>query len=116
MSSSKAKYRQRCASESDSRLRQGLHNGATRDIVTLLSKAKDEYNMVRAQPAWRRLLQLARPDAVAHCTASSACSDRGEGSVAWPLSVTLSVPLFPAQEGAEGKRECSGVTRAKCGL
>lgn len=48
MSSSKAKYRQRCASESDSRLRQGLHNGATRDIVTLLSKAKDEYNMKKA--------------------------------------------------------------------
>lgn len=47
--SSKAKYRQRCASESDSRLRQGLHNGATRDIETLLAKAKDEYNMKKAE-------------------------------------------------------------------
>lgn len=46
--SSKPKYRQRCASESDSRLR-GLHNGATRDIVTLLAKAKDEYNMKKGE-------------------------------------------------------------------
>ncbi|KAH6922661.1 hypothetical protein HPB50_017470 [Hyalomma asiaticum] len=55
MSSSKSKNRQRCASESDS-----LHkfpvaapatsqNGAPKDIVALLSKAKDQYNMKKAE-------------------------------------------------------------------
>ncbi|KAG0426916.1 hypothetical protein HPB47_026009 [Ixodes persulcatus] len=50
----KPNYRQRCASESDSNHRNhgntvaGGQNGATRDIVALLAKAKDQYDMKNA--------------------------------------------------------------------
>lgn len=50
----KPNYRQRCASESDSHHRNhgnaaaGGHNGATKDIVALLAKAKDQYDMKNA--------------------------------------------------------------------
>lgn len=50
----KSNYRQRCASESDSNHRNhgnaaaGGQNGATRDIVALLAKAKDQYDMKNA--------------------------------------------------------------------
>ncbi|KAK8783021.1 hypothetical protein V5799_015635 [Amblyomma americanum] len=53
--SSRSKYRQRCASESDSLHKASLatpsapQNGATKDIVALLSKAKDQYNMKKAE-------------------------------------------------------------------
>lgn len=55
MSSSKSKNRQRCASESDSLHKFPLaapapsQNGAPKDIVALLSKAKDQYNMKKAE-------------------------------------------------------------------
>ncbi|CAN8001401.1 unnamed protein product [Ixodes hexagonus] len=51
----KPNYRQRCASESDSHHRNhsnhaavGGQNGATKDIVALLAKAKDQYDMKNA--------------------------------------------------------------------
>uniref|UniRef100_A0A147BTI6 Putative mrna-decapping enzyme 1b n=1 Tax=Ixodes ricinus TaxID=34613 RepID=A0A147BTI6_IXORI len=50
----KPNYRQRCASESDSNHRNhgnavaGGQNGATKDIVALLAKAKDQYDMKNA--------------------------------------------------------------------
>lgn len=53
--SSRSKYRQRCASESDSLHQASLaapsapQNGTTKDIVALLSKAKDQYNMKKAE-------------------------------------------------------------------
>lgn len=53
--SSKSKNRQRCASESDSLHKFPLavpaasQNGGPKDIVALLSKAKDQYNMKKAE-------------------------------------------------------------------
>lgn len=53
--SSKSKNRQRCASESDSLHKLQLavpaasQNGRPKDIVALLSKAKDQYNMKKAE-------------------------------------------------------------------
>lgn len=111
--SSKAKYRQRCASESDSRLRQGLHNGATRDIATLLAKAKDEYNMKKAEASSSQKRRERR-------SATSALAAEGEPVLHKPTPVRRtngaaapSTPLSVASlfAAASGPREASGDAR-----
>lgn len=65
--SSRSKYRQRCASESDSLHQASLaaptapQNGATKDIVALLSKAREQYNMKKAEASPSGHKQLRNP-------------------------------------------------------